>query len=75
MIGMCLKKNNFEEQFPVNMYVCMYTYAGIFGIFWKKLEEIGRNFGGFYSGIVSIFLFMRKMSNELVVRIVELKKV
>ena len=71
MIGMCLKKNNFEEQFPV----CMYTYAGIFGIFWKKLEEIGRNFGGFYSGIVSIFLFMRKMSNELVVRIVELKKV
>ena len=36
MIGMCLKKNNFEEQFPV----CMYTYAGIFGIFWKKLEEI-----------------------------------
>lgn len=74
-------RNVFEkEQFwrtisCVNMYVCMYTYAGIFGIFWKKLEEIGRNFGGFYSGIVSIFLFMRKMSNELVIRIVELKKV
>lgn len=49
------------------VYLCRY--------FWNILEEIGRNFGGFYNSLVSIFLFMRKMSNELVVRIEELKKV
>lgn len=61
---MCLKKKNFE--------IRMYTYAGIF---WNILESIGRNFGGFYSSSVSVFLFMREMHNDLIVCIVELRKV
>lgn len=62
--NVCLKKKNFE--------ICMYTYAGIF---WNILESIGKNFGGFYNSSVSVFLFMREMHNDLIVCIVELRKV
>lgn len=52
-------------------YVCILMQ----GFFWNILESIGRNFGGFYSSSVSVFLFMREMHNDLIVCIVELRKV
>lgn len=66
-------RNVFEKEQFWRTISCMYVYLCRY--FWNILEEIGRNFGGFYSSLVSIFLFTRKMSNELVIRIVELKKV